>query len=66
LPELIRQKKKFTIYYRVAGKGTELLTRLKENDHISVLGPLGSGFTIPREGELLLIAEESVFFRSTP
>ncbi|KUO57977.1 MAG: oxidoreductase [Gracilibacter sp. BRH_c7a] len=45
-----------TIYYKVIGKGTELLTRIKENEYISVLGPLGTGFTVPDSGELLLVA----------
>lgn len=49
-------KEEVTIYYRMAGRGTDLLTRLQENDHVSILGPLGNGFTIPKEGEILLIA----------
>ncbi|NLI90737.1 MAG: dihydroorotate dehydrogenase electron transfer subunit [Peptococcaceae bacterium] len=51
-----RVKEEVTIYYKVVGRGTDLLTRFKENDYISVLGPLGTGFTIPQKGELLLIA----------
>lgn len=49
-------KEEVTIYYRAAGRGTDLLTRFQENDHVSILGPLGNGFTIPQEGEILLIA----------
>lgn len=44
-----------TIYYRVAGRGTDLLTRIRRDDRVSILGPLGSSFTIPQEGRLLLI-----------
>jgi dihydroorotate dehydrogenase electron transfer subunit len=51
-----REREEVTIYYRVAGKGTELLTRISVNEQVNVLGPLGTGFTIPQEGELLLIA----------
>ncbi len=51
-----RIKQEVTIYYRVAGKGTDLLTRVKENNYLSVMGPLGTGFSVPREGELLLVA----------
>lgn len=49
-------KEEVTIYYKVIGKGTELLTRIRENEHVSVLGPLGTGFTVPESGELLLVA----------
>lgn len=49
-------KEEVTIYYKVIGKGTELLTRIRENEHVSVLGPLGTGFTVPDSGELLLVA----------
>lgn len=51
-----RDKEEITIYYRVAGKGTDLLSRVSVNEHISVLGPLGTGFTVPQQGELLVLA----------
>jgi len=51
-----KKKEEVTIYYRVVGRGTDLLTRIKENEYVSILGPLGSGFSIPEQGELLLIA----------
>lgn len=51
-----REREEITIYYKVVGRGTDLLTRVKENDYVSILGPLGTGFTIPSKGELLLIA----------
>jgi len=35
------------IFYRVVGKGTEILSHLKAGDVIDSLGPLGNGFTIP-------------------
>ncbi|HHV63877.1 MAG TPA: dihydroorotate dehydrogenase electron transfer subunit [Peptococcaceae bacterium] len=51
-----REREEITIYYRVAGKGTRLLSQIRANEYLSVLGPLGTGFTIPRDGEFLLIA----------
>jgi dihydroorotate dehydrogenase electron transfer subunit len=51
-----REREEITIYYRVAGKGTALLTKVRTHEHLSILGPLGTGFTIPQEGKLLLIA----------
>lgn len=35
------------ILYRVDGRGTSLLSRLEPGDAVSVLGPLGRGFTLP-------------------
>jgi len=51
-----RPRKEITLYYRVAGRGTKLLTSVKSGESLSVLGPLGNGFTIPTQGELLLLA----------
>lgn len=50
------EKEEITIYYRVAGKGTDLLTRIGNHEYVSVLGPLGTGFTVPQDGEIVLIA----------
>lgn len=35
------------IFYRVVGRGTEILSHMKVGDVIDCLGPLGRGFTIP-------------------
>lgn len=51
-----KSKEEITIYYRVAGKGTELLAGIRQDEYIDVLGPLGNGFTVPHSGELLLVA----------
>ncbi|MDO5294401.1 MAG: dihydroorotate dehydrogenase electron transfer subunit [bacterium] len=42
------------LVYRVAGKGTEEFSELKAGDTISVMGPLGNGFTM-EEGKAILI-----------
>lgn len=39
--------------YRVVGKGTNEFSKLKASDKISILGPLGNGFTL--EGKNILI-----------
>ncbi|MDR2736617.1 MAG: dihydroorotate dehydrogenase electron transfer subunit [Gracilibacteraceae bacterium] len=36
-----------TLYYRVKGQGTTLLARQPEGTYLSVLGPLGQGFSLP-------------------
>jgi dihydroorotate dehydrogenase electron transfer subunit len=38
----------FNILYRAQGKGTALLSNLRSGSSISVLGPLGHGFTLPQ------------------
>ena len=51
-----RARGEITLFYRVVGRGTALLTDVKEQESLNVLGPLGKGFTKPAEGELLLVA----------
>lgn len=36
------------LLYRIAGEGTALLSRLRPGDPLTVLGPLGTGFSPPR------------------
>lgn len=44
-----------TLLYRVAGKGTSLMTGLQINDSIDIMGPLGRGFTLPAQPEGVLL-----------
>jgi dihydroorotate dehydrogenase electron transfer subunit len=37
------------IFFKVAGRGTEILARKKPGDTVDVLGPLGNGFTVSSE-----------------
>lgn len=50
----IQGRNKLMILYRIVGKGTSLLSDLKENDSISVIGPLGNGFVLPGPNERIL------------
>lgn len=44
------------IFYRVAGRGTEIFSRMKTGEELSLIGPLGRGFTIlPGIRTLLLV-----------
>lgn len=46
-----------TIHFRVTGRGTDVLARMRSGDRIGMLGPLGRGFEVdPRSRHLLLIA----------
>ena len=40
----------FSILYKTVGKGTEVLSRMRPGEELSVIGPLGHGFTVPRPG----------------
>lgn len=44
---LDRDKGRLLLFYKVVGKGTALLSRHNRGDMISVLGPLGHGFSAP-------------------
>ena len=40
----------FSILYKTIGKGTGALARMKPGEELSVIAPLGHGFTIPKRG----------------
>jgi dihydroorotate dehydrogenase electron transfer subunit len=44
-----RQEEKVTLLYRVVGRGTGLLAVKRPGEAVSLLGPLGRGFTLPGE-----------------
>ena len=46
--EIDKNKNALRLVYRVAGKGTEEFSRLKEGDSVDVMGPLGNGFPLER------------------
>jgi dihydroorotate dehydrogenase electron transfer subunit len=41
----------FSILYKTVGKGTEALSKMRPGEKLSVIAPLGHGFTVPRPGE---------------
>lgn len=49
------QFKGIEILYKVVGKFTQKLSMLKKNDSIDILGPLGSGFSIPKNIKRIFI-----------
>jgi hypothetical protein len=40
-------KRSIELYYRVAGRGTTLLTTVEPGQMLDLLGPLGNGFPVP-------------------
>ncbi len=40
----------FSILYKTVGKGTDVLSRMRAGEELSVIAPLGHGFTIPKAG----------------
>lgn len=57
---LIREKDRVAgieILYKVVGKGTEHLSRFRDGDRLSVIGPLGNAFLVPDTcRQLILVA----------
>ncbi len=45
----------FTIFFRVVGKGTRILSQVREGETIDILGPLGNGFEQPLSGERVIM-----------
>lgn len=44
-----------TLLYKVVGKGTSLLTRVRSKDYVDVMGPLGRGFSLPGPAKRVLL-----------
>jgi dihydroorotate dehydrogenase electron transfer subunit len=40
----------FSILYKTVGKGTEVLSQMRPGSELSVIAPLGHGFTVPKAG----------------
>jgi dihydroorotate dehydrogenase electron transfer subunit len=40
----------FSILYKTIGQGTEVLARMQAGEELSVIAPLGHGFTVPKRG----------------
>jgi len=45
----------FDIAFMIRGKGTRILSCLKEGDALNCIGPLGKGFTVPERGERVCV-----------
>lgn len=56
LAEIYPDQDEITLLYRVQGRGTEILARARCGERLSVMGPLGNGFSLPDVGELWLVA----------
>ena len=50
-----REKGTLKLLYQVVGKGTEILSNAVINQILSVLGPLGRGFTLPDKGQKVVV-----------
>ena len=50
-----RETGRVYILYRLAGRGTSLLARLRPGDLLDIMGPLGRGYTLPEAGESVAV-----------
>lgn len=56
IAEISPDQGEITLLYRIKGRGTEILARARCGERLSVMGPLGKGFSLPEAGELWLVA----------
>ncbi|MGH4118372.1 dihydroorotate dehydrogenase electron transfer subunit [Clostridium sp.] len=50
-------EEKISFLYQIVGQGTKLLSKLKENDEIQIMGPLGNGFDIEKiKGNIAVVS----------
>ncbi|MCJ7689302.1 MAG: dihydroorotate dehydrogenase electron transfer subunit [Clostridiaceae bacterium] len=48
---------KISFLYQIVGQGTKLLSKLKENDEIQIMGPLGNGFDVEKiKGDIAVVS----------
>ena len=48
---------KISFLYGIVGKGTKLLSKLKENDEVQIMGPLGNGFDVEKiKGKIAVVS----------
>ena len=52
--EIDKEQGTIRIVYRIAGKGTKEFSQLKAGDSITVLGPLGNGYTLKNKKAILI------------
>lgn len=50
-----REKKQFSLLVKILGRGSKVLTTYKAGEKISVIYPLGNGFTIPEKDDKILL-----------
>lgn len=53
--DVVTESGRIALLYRVVGKGTGLLTSVKSNNYIDLMGPLGRGFTLPDQPEHIIL-----------
>lgn len=53
--DIDHEKGKITLLYKVVGRGTELMTGIKAQSTIDVMGPLGKGFSLPNYSKNTLL-----------
>lgn len=53
--DVVAESGTISLLYRVVGKGTGLLTSVKVNEYVDVMGPLGRGFTLPEQPENVML-----------
>lgn len=56
LAEISPERDEITLIYRIQGRGTEILAQARCGERLSVMGPLGKGFSLPETGEVWLVA----------
>ncbi len=54
------QEGRFTILYKIVGKGTEILSNSKIGDEIELIGPCGNGFLLPKEANRIALVARGI------
>lgn len=50
------EKDILTFLYKVVGRGTDILSKIKPTDNLNILGPLGNGFNLNIRGKVAVVS----------
>jgi dihydroorotate dehydrogenase electron transfer subunit len=53
--DIDKQKGSFDVLFKVVGNGTRILSEKSPGDRLDLLGPIGNGFSLPQNGETVML-----------
>ncbi len=55
LYDIDKEKGSITLLYKLVGKGTVLMSNIKSNDYVDIMGPLGNNFALKATQNVILV-----------
>lgn len=55
LYDVDKKEGSITLLYKIVGKGTQIMSNIKSNDYLDIMGPLGRSFTLVNNKNVVLV-----------